>query len=92
MHELRNRAERLCATGPLAIGTLALVPIERTAVEWAGFGSGAWFAANKEFHALVVQRSGRTEALGAAGAALRLDSLCERVPGLDALLARLCAG
>lgn len=89
----RDRVERLGAAAPLDIGRLAPVADEHSAVEWIRRASGAWFATHKEFHALVVVgHAGQMTAFAADGSALALRTLCERVPGLDDVLARLVRG
>lgn len=89
MLEANQRIEWLQAGSTMVVGTLALVPIERTAVRAIRLGGGWWFDVEKILHALVVHRGDGTETIAPDGAAPGLDILVVEVSGLGRRLSRV---
>lgn len=87
MPERTSHTETVRAGRLVRIGSVRLLPIERVVVHSVRGSRRAWISAAKEPAAVVVRDAGGTWAVGADAAAISLDELRERVPGLDALLA-----
>ncbi len=72
---------------------MRLLPLERVALRSGqGIDRGnmrLWFSAIKKPHALIVRDAGGLWAIDTDAAVISLDRLCERVPGLDSVLAGL---
>ncbi len=69
------------------MGSLTLLPIERVVVRSHRGGPGVWASAAVTPCALVVRDAGGIRIVGVGAAAISLEELRERIPGLDALLA-----
>jgi hypothetical protein len=89
MREHDARTETLRAGRPLAIGSVTLLPIERTLRHAERRTARPWFIVAKEPHALIVCDARGIRALGIAATQVSLDRLREEVPGLDAILASM---
>jgi len=81
--------ETIRAGAPVAVGPIALLPIERIVLRAGRSAAMAWCTALKEPHALVVRDARGLRAVDARAAPIPLDALREKVPGLDALLAAM---
>lgn len=93
MLERTRRSESVRAGTPVMRGTVLLLPIERVVLH-SGRGdergsTRLWFSAIKEPYALIVRDAGGLWAIDTDAAAISLDRLFERVPGLDSVLAGL---
>ena len=89
MLERTHHAETVCAGTPVSHGPVMLLPIERVVLNAGCGNTRLWFSANKELYALIVHDAGGLRALDTDAAAVSLDELRERVPGLDAVLAAM---
>jgi hypothetical protein len=89
MPERRARTEILHLGAPMTVGAVTLLPIERVVVHSTIGGACAWLAASKEAYALVVRDDGGTRAIEMNGVSVSLESLRERIPGLDLALASM---
>jgi len=87
MPERGGRTETLHAGRPLVVGAVTLLPIERVVVRSVPGGTHLWFSATKEPYALVVRDADGVRAVGIGAAAVPLEELRERIPGLEAMLA-----
>lgn len=81
--------DTLRATGPLRVGDVALVLIERSEMRSGAGDAGCWMSAVKEPMAVVVSDSGGTRALAMDASEIALDDLVKETPNLDAILAGL---
>ena len=81
--------EMLQAAGPLRVGDVTLVSIERVRLQSASGDAGYWISAFKEVHAVIVRDANGLRALAMDSSEIPLDALIEEVPGLAALLSEL---
>lgn len=81
--------ETLRAAGPLRIGDVTLLAIERVRIQSALGDGGCWISALKEVHAVIVSDANGVRALARDSSDIPLDALIEEVPGLAALLSEL---
>ncbi len=82
-----RRIETLRAGRPLRVGDVTLLAIERAVVRSGRGALGMWVTAALEPYALVVRDAGGVRAVGVDGAAVSLEQLRGRIPGLDDRLA-----
>jgi len=81
--------EAIRAGTPVAVGPIALLPIERIVLRADRSAGLAWCTGLKEPHALIVRDARGLRAVDARAAPIPLDALREKVPGLDAVLAAM---
>jgi len=81
--------ETLRAGRPLTVGSVTLLPIERTVTHAQRFMAHWWFVVAKEPHALVVRDAGGVRAVAVAAVQVSLERLLEEVPDLDTALASM---
>ncbi len=81
--------ETLRAAGPLRIGDVTLLAIERVRIQSASGDAGYWISACKEVHAVVVSDANGVRALARDSSEIPLDALMKEVPGLSAILSEL---
>lgn len=92
MPEPKVHRETVRAGVPVRIGPVTLLPIEHVTVIGSDDGRvQGWLAAAMEPYALIVHDAGGTRAFGRDAQALPLETLRDRVPGLEALLASMQA-
>lgn len=89
MPETGSRDVTFRAGAPLAVGPAILLPIERVVLSAELSAGLAWVTALKEPVALIVRDAGGIRALDIGAGPLSLDTLREKLPGLDAVLAAL---
>ena len=92
MAELKLHRETVRTGLPVRVGPVTLLSIERVTLIGSDDGRvQGWLAAAMEPYALIVHDAGGTRAFGRDAKALPLETLRDRVPGLDALLASMQA-
>ena len=89
MPERTTHTEAVCVGTPVMVGSVTLLPIERVVLHSNLAGGHAWFSAAKEPYALVVRDAGGVRAIDTDAAAVSLEALREKVPGLGAVLAAM---
>jgi hypothetical protein len=89
MPERQEHTETLRAGTPLTVGAVTLLPIERVVMHSDKGASGLWFAVAKEPYALVVRDPGGLRGFDANAAQVSLERLCEKISGLEVLLASM---
>lgn len=87
MPEDKVRAEAMRVRGPLILGPVTLLPIERVALRADRSDARWWFWASIEPHAVVVRDAGGVRALGSEGREVSLEALMTTVPALARALA-----
>ena len=83
--------EALRAAGPLRLGDVTLVPIERSEIRSDGGEVGCWLGAFKEPVAVVVCDAGGISALAIDSSEIELDALLGNTSNLGAILVELSA-
>jgi len=89
MRERNARMETLRTGKPLTIGSVTLLPIERTVTHAERLRAHWWFVVEKEPHALVVRDAGGVRAIAVAAVQVSVERLLEEVPDLDTALASM---
>lgn len=89
MLECTSHTETVRAGTPVTHGAVMLLPIERVVLHSGRGNTRVWFSVIKEPYALVVRDAGGLWAIDTDAAAVSLDGLRERVPGLDTVLAAM---
>ena len=89
MLECTRRSETVRAGTPVTHGAVMLLPIERVVSHSSRGNTRVWFSAIKEPYALIVRDAGGLWAIDTDAAAIPLEALRERVPGLDTVLAAM---
>jgi hypothetical protein len=89
MFERTRHTETVCAGTPVTHGTVMLLPIVRVVLNAGRGATRMWFSANKEPYALIVRDVGGLWAIDADATVVSLEGLCEKVPGLDTVLAAM---
>lgn len=83
--------ETLRAAGPLRVGDVTLVLVERAVIRSGRGDAGCWVGAFKEPFAVVLCDAGGIRALSADSTEIPLDDLIQETPNLAAILAGLSA-
>ena len=86
MLERTRPTETVRAGTPVTRGTVMLLPIERVVLHSGRGKTRVWFSATKEPYALIVRDAGGLWAIDTDAAAVSLEALRQRVPGLDTVL------
>jgi len=86
MLERTRPTETVRAGTPVTRGTVMLLPIERVVLHSGRGNTRVWFSATKEPYALIVRDAGGLWAIDTDAAAVSLEALRQRVPGLDTVL------
>jgi len=89
MLERTGHTETVRAGTPVTQGTVILLPIERVVLHSGRGNTRVWFSAIKEPYALIVRDAGGLWAIDTDAAAVPLEALRQRVPGLDTVLAAM---
>jgi len=89
MLERTSHTETVRAGKPVTHGAVMLLPIERVVLNSGWGNTRVWFSAIKEPYALIVRDAGGLWAIDADAAAIPLEALRQRVPGLDTVLAAM---
>lgn len=89
MLERTRHTETVRAGKPVTRGTVMLLPIERVVLHSGRGNTRVWFSAIKEPYALIVRDAGGLWAIDTDAAAVSLEALRQRVPGLDTVLAAM---
>jgi len=79
----------LRAAGPVRVGDVTLVPVERTEILSSTGDAGLWMRAVREPVAIVVCDAGGLRALAMDSSELALDTLIGKTPNLGEVLATL---
>lgn len=77
------------AGAPVRVGAAVLLPIERVVLSAERSGGLAWVTAFKEPVALILRDAGGIRAFDIGAGPVALDTLRDKLPGLDAALAAL---
>ncbi|WPC67073.1 hypothetical protein SBP18_00770 [Rhodoferax ferrireducens] len=89
MLERTRHTETVRAGTPVTHGAVMLLPIERVVLHSGRGNTRVWFSAIKEPYALIVRDAGGLWAIDTDAAAVSLEALRQRVPGLDTVLAAM---
>ena len=89
MFERTRHTETVRAGTPVTRGAVLLLPIERVVLHSGRGNTRVWFSAIKEPYALIVRDAGGLWAIDTDAAAVSLEALRQRVPGLDTVLAAM---
>ena len=89
MLERTGHTETVRAGTPVTHGAVMLLPIERVVLHSGRGSTRVWFSAIKEPYALIVRDADGLWAIDADAAAIPLEALRQRVPGLDTVLAAM---
>ena len=83
------RSETYRAGTSIRLGSITLLPVERSVMHVARTGPGLWCWCDKAPHALLVRDAGGVRAVGSDAAPVDVARLRALLPDLDALLAAL---
>lgn len=89
MLERTRHTETVRAGTPVTHGAVMLLPIERVVLHSGWGNTRVWFSAIKEPYALIVRDAGGLWVIDTDAAAVSLEALRQRVPGLDTVLAAM---
>ena len=89
MADRGTSAETLKVGHPLTVAAVTLLPVERTVVRAGGQDARAWMFVAKDLYALVLHDAGGTRAVDADAAAIPLEQLVGKIPGLGAALSAI---
>jgi hypothetical protein len=89
MLERTSHTEIVRAGTPVTQGAVMLLPIERVELHSGWGNTRVWLSAIKEPYALIVRDAGGLWAVDIDAAAVSLEALRQRVPGLDTVLAAM---
>ena len=89
MPERATHTETVCVGTPFMVGSVTLLAIERVVLHSHRASGHAWCSAAKEPYALVVRDANGIRAIDTDAAAVSLEALREKVPGLGAVLAAM---
>jgi hypothetical protein len=81
--------DELRAGNPLVAGKVTLVPIERYFIQSYTSDRGSWLSGLKEPFAVVVCDAIGLRAFDIKAKEISVESLIQKIPGLDAVLAPL---